>query len=121
MAQTRELYLHELDVAWIIALWKAIHGGDPSPEVEGTTVLAAAALASQLAATHRNSSLTFSQLQQRLGEVGIEVSRGGAGPKAEALHSEGPQSLPPTRQYCFRYNGETYCVDVPRPKTFIER
>ncbi|MEV4561776.1 hypothetical protein AB0K51_33015 [Kitasatospora sp. NPDC049285] len=120
MAHTKELYLHELDVAWIIALWKAIHGGDPAPDVEGTTVLAAAALASQLAATHRTSSLTFDQLQQRLGEVGIEVSRGDA-PKVEARHTEEPQSLPATRQYCFRYNGERYCVDVPRPKTFIER
>src|SRR2546423_13592409 len=23
---------HQLDAAWIIALWKAIHGGDPAPE-----------------------------------------------------------------------------------------
>ena len=30
----REIVLaHEPDAAWIIALWKAIHGGDPAPEI----------------------------------------------------------------------------------------
>ncbi|MFE0462816.1 hypothetical protein ACFW1A_26535 [Kitasatospora sp. NPDC058965] len=119
MAQTKELQLHELDVAWILALWKAIHGGDPSPEVDGSAVLAAAALASQLAATHGSGSLTFAQLQQRLGEVGIEVTRGDA-PKAEALHVDEPHPVSPTRQYCFRYNGDRICVDVPRPKAFTD-
>jgi hypothetical protein len=29
----RELYLtHTLDVAWIIAFWHWIHGGDPAPD-----------------------------------------------------------------------------------------
>ena len=25
-------FAHELDISWLIALWFAIHGGDPSPE-----------------------------------------------------------------------------------------
>ena len=30
-----------LDVAWILALWKALHGGDPSPEAVAAEVIAA--------------------------------------------------------------------------------
>jgi hypothetical protein len=119
MAHTRELDLHELDAAWIIALWKAIHGGDPSPEVGETTLLAAATLASQLAATHGNGSLTFAQLQQRLGEVGIEVTRGEA-PKAEALQAGGPVRVPQPRQYCFVFNGNRICTDVVSVKVVVE-
>ena len=28
---TNEVLAHQLDPVWIIALWKAIHGGDPAP------------------------------------------------------------------------------------------
>ena len=30
-----------LDIAWIMALWKALHGGDPSPETVAAEVIAA--------------------------------------------------------------------------------
>lgn len=29
------------DVAWIIELWRAVHGGDPSPEAVAAEVIAA--------------------------------------------------------------------------------
>ena len=32
MQVSERVFAHELDAAWIIALWKAIHGGDPAPE-----------------------------------------------------------------------------------------
>jgi hypothetical protein len=32
---------HGLDIAWIIVLWKALHGGDPSPETVAAEVIAA--------------------------------------------------------------------------------
>ncbi|HEY6337286.1 MAG TPA: hypothetical protein VIW68_02220 [Candidatus Sulfotelmatobacter sp.] len=32
---------HGLDIAWIISLWKGLHGGDPSPEAIATEVIAA--------------------------------------------------------------------------------
>lgn len=38
---------YELKAAWIIALWKAIHGGDPSPEQ--VAIQAIAALSTRLA------------------------------------------------------------------------
>src|ERR1039457_206028 len=42
---------HEPDAAWIIALWKAIHGGDPAPEA-----VAAGVIASDRKSTRLNSS-----------------------------------------------------------------
>ena len=30
-----------LDIAWIIELWRALHGGDPTPEVVAAEVIAA--------------------------------------------------------------------------------
>jgi hypothetical protein len=33
--------IHGLDIAWIITLWKALHGGDPSPETVAAEVIAA--------------------------------------------------------------------------------
>jgi hypothetical protein len=33
--------VHGLDIAWIMALWKALHGGDPSPETVAAEVIAA--------------------------------------------------------------------------------
>ena len=31
----------DIDVAWIIELWKALHGGDPTPEDVAAEVIAA--------------------------------------------------------------------------------
>ncbi|AUG76271.1 hypothetical protein CFP65_1372 [Kitasatospora sp. MMS16-BH015] len=116
MALNRELSLHELDVAWILALWKAIHGGDPSPEVAEPAVLAAAALASQLAASHGGSALTFPQLQERLAGFGVTVTHGPEREAAAQTDEEGRLSTV-SRQYCFHYNGGTSCVDVPPVRT----
>jgi hypothetical protein len=34
---------YELDAAWIIALWLAIHGGHPAPEIAAAEAIAALA------------------------------------------------------------------------------
>ncbi|MFZ1053457.1 MAG: hypothetical protein WBP65_13860 [Candidatus Sulfotelmatobacter sp.] len=52
----------ELDAAWIIALWLAIHGGHPAPEIAAAEAIAA--LAPCLSGTQ--PSLSFSQLQTRV-------------------------------------------------------
>jgi hypothetical protein len=62
---------HEPDVAWIIALWKAIHGGDPSPEAtaDESSALMAAALASHLEEIEGASTKTsFERVQKGLGK-----------------------------------------------------
>jgi hypothetical protein len=53
---------YELDAAWIIALWLAIHGGHPAPEIAAAEAIAA--LAPYLGGAQ--SALSFSQLQTRV-------------------------------------------------------
>jgi hypothetical protein len=72
-------YARELDVSALIALWLAIHGGDPAPsEVRidnETTLLIAAALDRQLATTlGANQPTEPAELVQRLEAFGIESS-----------------------------------------------
>jgi hypothetical protein len=51
----------DLDAAWIIALWLAIHGGHPAPEAAAAQAIAD--LAPYLGGAE--SSLFFSQLQMQ--------------------------------------------------------
>jgi hypothetical protein len=64
---------HEPDVAWIVALWLAIHGGDPGPEaaveIDETTALLATALSARLAEKHGLGPVTHETLQERFGCV----------------------------------------------------
>jgi len=61
---------HELDAAWIIALWKAIHGGDPSPEAVAAEAIAA--LAQYLRGAEY--SFTFAQMEKQFASLGIKVT-----------------------------------------------
>ena len=61
---------HELDAAWIIALWKAIHGGDPSSEAVAAEVIAA--MAQYLRGAEY--SFSFSQMEKHFGSLGIQVT-----------------------------------------------
>jgi len=129
--QPRRLSLaHELDAAWIIALWKAIHGGDPSPiEVDARSVELVEELAGHLARTigQGTQALTQETFQARLGEMGIQLERQGSGaaaPHTDALNVARPGS--PEGQpreplpYCFVFRGTTYCVHFPRPLFTLE-
>ena len=97
---------HQLDAAWIVALWKAIHGGDPSPE--SIAAQAIAALAPLLVAPV--SALTVKQLTAGLKPFGINVTSeremsAGSRPEAQAfqfLHT-----------FCVRFQGQTVCVVIP--------
>lgn len=107
---------HELDAAWIIALWKAIHGGDPAPdqrvaltEREAISIARQAAhvLVGYVAAVAAGdaeevSAEAHQQLSQGLKASGFELL---------SVH-EPPSHQPPP--YCFRWNGQTICI--PRPK-----
>jgi hypothetical protein len=68
---------HEPDIAWLIALWIAIHGGDPAPEgpveVDETTALLAAALAARLGELYGRGAATAEALQDRLAGSGMAV------------------------------------------------
>ena len=106
----REITLaHELDAAWIIALWKAIHGGDPAPEIIAAQAIAALA---QYVAPQAARSFTFEDLKAQFGNLGVQVTEREereAKPRL-AVNEDGRVN---THQYCFKFKGETYCIQLP--------
>ena len=65
---------HQLDPAWIIALWLAIHGGDPAPEgVIGKEVVEAAERLSASLAKSVPVSATSEQVEEHLRGAGFTV------------------------------------------------
>ena len=74
---THTVFAHELDLAWIIALWLFIHDGDPIPDgilkaaqSEQSEVLVRALSGHLQAATNVDSG----QMVEKLAKFGIEVS-----------------------------------------------
>jgi hypothetical protein len=101
---------HELDAAWIIALWKAIHGGDPGPEQ--IAVEAIAALSGTLTGHGaRPAESSFEELQARLKEIGVDFqAQAQAGEKA-AVSAESFVG----RTYCVVFQGQRICITLPKP------
>jgi hypothetical protein len=121
MASRIEIELaHELDASWIIALYLAIHGGDPPPNEQNVRINEAiiqkvAELAAQFRETGalRNAPpLTLAMLQERMKSFGVEVVQGEK-IEAESLGDpEGPQR--PPLPWCFVFRGQRICVERPR-------
>ena len=104
---------HELDAAWIIALWKAIHGGDPSPEAVAAEAIAA--LAQYLRGAEY--SFSFGEMQKQFATLGIKVTEqtkeaGAPASGAKARSIEQPSSHQ-YRQYCFHVGGKIICAQLP--------
>ncbi len=97
------VFAHEPDAAWIIALWKAIHGGDPAPEVVAAGVIAA--VAPYLKSF--SESFTSKQLESGFETLGVKVTE----PAVESI--QGPAQLQTPRQYCFKSQGKTICITLP--------
>jgi hypothetical protein len=106
---------HELDAAWIIALWLAIHGGDPRPEV--IAAQAVAATAHYVNGTGR-PFFGFEQLRALFGQLGVTVTER----TKHDVSSVSTQSQKPhdgeareflTHQYCFKFEGSTTCTKIP--------
>jgi hypothetical protein len=111
----RPIYLaHELDATWIIALWLAIHGGDPAPEVIAAQAIAALA---QYVNGTRQETFTFEELKAQFGKLGIGVTQR----EKEVESSKRPQLQLADRdehefhvhQYCFKFEGSTICTELP--------
>jgi hypothetical protein len=64
---------HDIDVAWIIALWIHIHGGDPGPEENQLTSLLAESLVTQLRERFPNLSQDPLATLKKLNALGIQV------------------------------------------------
>jgi nucleotide-binding universal stress UspA family protein len=113
----REIYLaHELDAAWIIALWKAIHGGDPSPEKIAAQAIAAL---SQYIAAPAQTAFSFHEMKAQFAKLGVQVTeraeeeaeRAGAKPLLTTPAEGEPEFR--IHQYCFKFKGETFCTELP--------
>jgi hypothetical protein len=110
-------YAHILDAAWILALWKAIHGGDPGPE---EMALEAIAALSETLTAHSGvapSQKSFEQLQARLKEIGVDLqAKLEAGEKtAVSAGPDQPQILI-TRTFCTVIKGQSICITFPKKK-----
>jgi hypothetical protein len=106
---------HELDAAWIIALWLAIHGGAAMPEVVAARAIAA--LAQHVNETgHR--TFAFEELKRQFGKLGVTVT--------ERAKHEAPPTKPQLQhmddgearefcihQFCFKFEGATTCTKLP--------
>lgn len=117
----KELRLaHELDIAWIIALWLAIHGGDPVPiEMDEQTAELVVELTNHLGRTigRGTEPLTLERFEARLQELGIEFQRQLPPQTRDTLSSGDPEGPPrEPLPYCFTFRGTTYCVRFPRPR-----
>lgn len=113
----RPIYLaHELDAAWIIALWVAIHGGDPAPEVVAAQAIAALA---QYVNGTRQRAFTLEELKTQFARLGVVVTErereAGLSAKPQLLMAQEGDDHPDFRvhQYCFKFEGSTICTELP--------
>ncbi len=112
----RPIYLaHELDAAWIIALWLAIHGGDPAPEIIAAQAIAALA---QYVNGTRQETFTFEELKTQFAKLGVGVTErekevdSSKGPQFR-LERDGDDREYRVHQYCFKFEGSTICTELP--------
>ena len=104
-------FAHALDAAWIIALWKAIHGGDPPPEQIAIEAIAALSgtLTGHAGATPAESS--FAELHSRLKEIGVDLEEQAKVHEQSAISTQA--HIP--RTYCVVFKGQRICITLPQP------
>ena len=102
---------HELDVAWIIALWLAIHGGDPAPEVSQIDEQAERLATSlvehlQKTLTPQRKEISVREIEAGLQALGIQVEERQVRAETRALPAAGTiicTEVPgPRHIYCFK-------------------
>jgi hypothetical protein len=136
ITEAKELRLtHERDAAWLIALYLAVHGGDPAPkegevvahaQQQGAALGAIAALAEGLDEKARDAirhalvpiqkqfplkSVDAEVAEARLEAMGIHFTDYAGEPAHGAKATAELQQL--RRPYCLHINGEVVCV-VPQ-------
>lgn len=130
---------HERDAAWIIALYLAIHGGDPPPPT-GTTVgnklreaAALNAIAGLAQALNPEASQAVQQVlaplktqskmhkvdasvaAERIESLGINIEEQPAEHGHQQTTHVEDAIQRPGRVYCVRFKGVTYCIPLPTP------
>lgn len=129
----RELKELDFDIAWIVALWLSIHGGDPIQgggdpipaipagiAVDEVTADLVQTLTSHLARTHPDlvqQSQSLDALETRMKKLGFEISRTPPTQLTTYLYKPLQPAPPPeggsgqpSRFYCFTYQGRTICT-----------
>ena len=107
---------HELDAAWIIALWKYIHGGDPPPPDQVIAAHIIAALAGHVAGEAAPPP-ALEVLQQRFASIGSQITVELAEAPRTAAAALGPGGLPwQFVQVCFGVPPNRHCVLVQVPR-----
>jgi len=126
---------HERDAAWLIALYLAIHGGDPAPDEgkvvehevqQGAAIRAIIALTQALdqgARTAVQEAIAPLQKQshmktvdpnaagKRLQAMGIRIAEYSEKAHAQEVKAESFRIRP----YCIRFRGQIICVEIPSP------
>ena len=105
---------HEPDIAWLIALWLAIHGGDPAPDepawVDETTALLATTLSVRLSEVYGAARISADALQRRLASIGITLS----GHRLHEREAEFAQDVEQVGGRCISIDGNIWCVQPPK-------
>ena len=66
---TREIFeARQVDAAWLISVWTAIHGGNPDPDAVAAELIAALAQYLQ----HSDFKVTFIQLERQFAHFGVQ-------------------------------------------------
>lgn len=99
------------DAAWIIALWRALHGGDPTPEDVAAEVIAG--LSRYLPGTDH------SFLSRELQPPSQALLSSALNPEPEDV--EAPETEPTgpeefeysIHHYYFKFKGQWYCLGLP--------
>ena len=128
--------IHERDASWLMALWLAIHGGDPAPEgpvsrefQEGAALGAIEALSAALdaktmeavrhavapALQRGRSKATAPEAELKdLTGLGIHIKEYATEHERTRAHAvASAQDRVQRPPYCFRFRGATYCVYLP--------
>jgi hypothetical protein len=108
----RPMYIaHELDAAWIIDLWLAIHGGDPDLKVIAAQAVAALA---QYVNGMCQQTFPFEQLKAQFAKLGVVVTEHEKEVESpKGLHQQLKADRDRVYQYCFKFEGSTICTELP--------
>lgn len=127
---------HERDAAWLIALYLAIHGGDPAPPKQGVVaheLQQSAALSAIAVLTEGLDEKSREAVQHALAPIQKQYPMKSVDAKVaeERLEALGFRFTEPTeghahtadattatlriRPYCIRFRGQTICVEIPSP------
>ena len=104
----------ESEVALILALWKAIHGGDPSLDQLAFEVISAVSARVGTRGAPAGTEAEFAKVQERAKSLGFEFQRSAVEALLPSTGSTGG-GIPHSRTYCVLFRGQRICITLPTP------